>query len=64
MESELDRVEDGEIQWQALLGEFYPPFQDQLQQGESRSEEIIKEICVQTPPFLGPANDVRGTKVV
>ena len=44
MESELDRVEDGEIQWRALLGEFYPPFQDQLQRGESRSEEIIKEI--------------------
>ena len=44
MESELDRVEDGEIQWQSLLGEFYPPFQDQLQRGESRSEEIIKEI--------------------
>ena len=44
MESELDRVEDGEIQWRALLGEFYPPFQEQLQRGESRSEEIIKEI--------------------
>ena len=44
MESELDRVEDGEIQWRALLGEFYPPFQGQLHRGESRSEEIIKEI--------------------
>ena len=44
MESELDRVEDGEIQWQALLGEFYPPFQIQLERGEARSEEIIKEI--------------------
>ena len=44
MESELDRVEDGEIQWQALLGDFYPPFQIQLERGEARSEEIIKEI--------------------
>jgi DNA topoisomerase-1 len=44
MESELDRVEDGEIQWQALLGEFYPPFLSQLEHGEARSEEIIKEI--------------------
>ena len=33
MESELDRVEDGEIQWQALLGDFYPPFQIQLGPG-------------------------------
>ena len=44
MESALDRVEDGEIQWQALLGDFYPPFQIQLERGEARSEEIIKEI--------------------
>jgi DNA topoisomerase-1 len=44
MESELDRVEEGEIEWRALLREFYPPFQSQLEQGEARSEEIIKEI--------------------
>ena len=44
MESELDRVEEGEIKWRAVLGEFYPPFQSQLERGEARSEEIIKEI--------------------
>jgi DNA topoisomerase-1 len=44
MESELDRVEEGEIKWREVLGEFYPPFQSQLERGEARSEEIIKEI--------------------
>ena len=44
MESELDRVEEGELEWRALLEEFYPPFQSQLEQGGARSEEIIKEI--------------------
>lgn len=44
MESELDRVEEGELQWRALLAEFYPPFLSQLERGEERSEEIIKEI--------------------
>ncbi|MCH7562300.1 MAG: type I DNA topoisomerase [Gemmatimonadetes bacterium] len=44
MESELDRVEEGELDWQALLEEFYPPFQVQLAAGEARSEEIIKEL--------------------
>lgn len=44
MENELDRIEEGQLQWQALLGEFYPPFQDQLERGEASSEEIIKEI--------------------
>ena len=44
MENELDRVEEGELHWQDLLGEFYPPFKGQLEQGEARSEEIVKEI--------------------
>ena len=44
MESELDRVEEGEIEWRTLLAEFYPPCLDRLAEGEARSEEIIKEI--------------------
>ncbi|GMR12396.1 MAG: type I DNA topoisomerase [Gemmatimonadota bacterium] len=44
MEGELDRVEDGELDWQGLLAEFYPPFKVQLEAGEARSEEIIKEL--------------------
>ena len=44
MENELDRVEDGQLTWQKLLADFYPPFQGQLEHGEERSEEIIKEL--------------------
>ena len=44
MEGELDRVEEGDLDWKGLLAEFYPPFQGQLEAGEERSEEIIKEI--------------------
>lgn len=44
MEDELDRVEEGALEWRTLLAEFYPPFQGQLEQGEARSEEIVKEI--------------------
>ncbi len=44
MENELDRVEEGELKWQKLLADFYPPFKGQLEQGEARSEEIIKEL--------------------
>ena len=65
MESELDRVEDGEIQWQSLLGEFYPPFQDQLQRGESRSEEIIQEILAaegETCDLCGEPMQVRWNR--
>ena len=65
MESELDRVEEGEIKWRSLLAEFYPPFQDQLAQGEARSEEIIKEILVaegETCDLCGEAMQVRWNR--
>tara|TARA_Y100000590_G_scaffold419618_1_gene521505 strand:- start:1197 stop:3689 length:2493 start_codon:yes stop_codon:yes gene_type:complete len=56
MENELDRVEEGDLQWQALLGKFYPPFQIQLEQGKSRTEEIVKEILA----VVGETCDVCG----
>ena len=65
MESELDRVEEGEIQWQALLGDFYPPFQIQLDRGEARSEEIIKEILAaegETCDMCGEPMQVRWNR--
>ncbi|TFH66415.1 MAG: type I DNA topoisomerase, partial [Gemmatimonadales bacterium] len=44
MEGELDRVEEGEVGWRALLEGFYGPFQRQLEAGKSQSEDIIKEL--------------------
>lgn len=44
MERGLDRIEEGEVGWRELLGEFYPPFVGQLEAGEARSDDIIKEI--------------------
>ncbi len=44
METALDRVEEGQLHWRTLLGKFYPPFREQLEQGEPRSAEIIKAI--------------------
>ncbi|MDP2959031.1 MAG: type I DNA topoisomerase [Longimicrobiales bacterium] len=44
METELDRVEEGEVEWRTLLGDFYPGFLARLEEGNARSDEIIKEI--------------------
>jgi DNA topoisomerase-1 len=44
MEDELDRIEEGAVDWRTPLGEFYPPFKRRLEQGKVDSEEIIKEI--------------------
>ncbi len=44
MESALDRVEEGEVDWRGLLADFYPGFLERLEAGEANSDEIIKEI--------------------
>jgi len=43
MELELDRIEEGELEWQKVLHEFYGPFQERLADGNARSEEIIRD---------------------
>jgi DNA topoisomerase I len=42
MEEELDRIEEGELDWRVVLGEFYGPFQQQLEQGAAKSGEILR----------------------
>jgi DNA topoisomerase-1 len=44
MEGELDKVEEGSVDWRNLLGEFYPGFHERVEAGEANSDEIIKEI--------------------
>jgi len=44
MEGELDKVEEGAVEWRGLLADFYPGFHQRVQAGEAESDEIIKEI--------------------
>ena len=44
MEDELDRVEDGEVEWRVLLADFYPGMMERIKAGEKESDSIIKEI--------------------
>ncbi|MEX0907906.1 MAG: type I DNA topoisomerase [Gemmatimonadota bacterium] len=43
MEAELDRIEEGELDWRRVLQDFYTPFQQRLAEGKDRSEEIIRD---------------------
>jgi DNA topoisomerase-1 len=54
MEDELDRIESGDIEWVAVVKEFYDPFKRRLEVAESKSEELknslqeeTEEICPQ-----------------
>ncbi|MBI4544486.1 MAG: type I DNA topoisomerase [Gemmatimonadetes bacterium] len=44
MEAELDRVEEGELDWRKVLADFYGPFQHRLQEGERNTEQIVREV--------------------
>ncbi|SVC28211.1 uncharacterized protein METZ01_LOCUS281065, partial [marine metagenome] len=44
MEGELDRVEEGEVEWRKVLAGFYPNFLERIEEGDANSDEIIKEI--------------------
>lgn len=51
MEENLDRIEEGELPWQKVLGEFYGPFKESLDRAGAdiqpvrRVEEKTDEIC-------------------
>ena len=44
MENELDRVEDGEVEWRSLLEDFYPRLRECIEAGDANSDAIIREI--------------------
>ena len=44
MEGQLDRVEEGEVEWRRLLERFYPKLRERLDASEARSDEIVREI--------------------
>jgi DNA topoisomerase I len=43
MEAQLDRVEEGELNWRNVLQDFYVPFQLRLGEGPQKSQEIIRD---------------------
>ena len=43
IEEELDKVEEGKLDWRKVVREFYQPFIEQLQQAYNRMREIRKE---------------------
>jgi len=42
LEDELDRIEEGADEWQKVLGDFYTPFSDNLEEVKDKIDEIKK----------------------
>ncbi len=47
MENRLDTVEAGEKGWADLIGEFYPPFHDQIIKAQDRLEKVSVQTAVE-----------------
>ena len=43
MESDLDKVEDGAVDWRKLLGGFYTPFKDELEKARTEMRDVKRE---------------------
>jgi DNA topoisomerase-1 len=43
MEAELDKIEEGELDWRVVLKDFYGPFERQLKTGQKSGNEIVRE---------------------
>ncbi|HEY5934888.1 MAG TPA: type I DNA topoisomerase [Kofleriaceae bacterium] len=43
MESDLDRVEEGQADWRELLGGFYTPFKDELEKARTEMRDVKRE---------------------
>jgi DNA topoisomerase-1 len=44
METQLDQIEEGDLDWRGVLGEFYGPFKERLSEGEAKSEAVMREV--------------------
>jgi DNA topoisomerase I len=54
MEAELDRIEEGELEWRNVLADFYAPFKLRLADGAEKSQEIIRDTVAKD---AGPCPD-------
>ncbi|HEY4239927.1 MAG TPA: type I DNA topoisomerase [Kofleriaceae bacterium] len=43
MEGDLDKVEDGEVDWRKLLGGFYAPFKGELEKARTEMRDVKRE---------------------
>lgn len=60
MEERLDSVEDGALDWQALLSEFYGGFSETVERAHSEMEERLIEVGEQCPECGKPLVLRRG----
>ena len=52
METNLDDIEDGGVDWRNVIGEFYPGFEKNLRAASSYGDEQTQEVCGKCGHFM------------
>ena len=52
METKLDDIEEGGVEWQSVIGEFYPGFERNLRKASSYGDELTEEVCGKCGHFM------------
>ena len=52
METKLDDIEDGGVEWREVIGNFYPGFEQNLKKASSYGDQLTEEICGKCGHFM------------
>ncbi|MBQ9113505.1 MAG: type I DNA topoisomerase [Clostridia bacterium] len=52
METKLDDIEEGGINWRTVIGEFYPGFEKNLLKASTYGDELTQEVCGKCGHFM------------
>lgn len=52
METKLDDIEEGGVDWHAVIGNFYPGFEQNLRAASSYGDELTQEVCGKCGHFM------------
>jgi DNA topoisomerase-1 len=52
MENKLDDIEEGGVEWQSVIGAFYPGFESNLRKASSYGDKLTEEVCVKCGHFM------------
>ncbi len=52
METRLDSIEDGKIEWRSVIGDFYPEFEKNLRRASNYGDELTETVCGKCGHFM------------
>ncbi len=52
METKLDDIEEGGVEWQSVIGGFYPGFEQNLKKASSYGDQLTQEVCGKCGHFM------------